>query len=215
MPAAREGRSAMRSTFTHSDRHPSRAGAGRLLRHLLGALFSVAALAALSACGGGGGGEAQPTEETPEGDTPGMTATAPATQGELSSMCDVAPPDDVEDALGESVGDPTVGGALPGRIPGCQYRAASGIALNVEPSSAQDFESDGVFPGANIEGEPVPGVGDEAAWFFQGALNVLSVRRGDFYFRITIINPPEEEVDSASQLAMARNLAIKVAARVP
>ncbi len=179
------------------------------------AIAAAAGLVLLAACGGDDddaaptdGATTGPAGESPA-DTGGASPTAATTVSEITSLCDLVTQEDVEEALGESVT-----GATEFMDVSCTYSIASG-SLNIGRGSQEDFEVGGGVFGTGDLGEPVPGIGDEAAWFFQGALNVLSVRQGDFYFRITLKNPPEVEVDSATQLEIAKDLADKAVERIP
>ena len=174
------------------------------------ALLTLAALAALSACGGGGDQE-EPEATTPAGETAapdGSTPTAATTLPEITSLCDLVTPEDVRELLGESVT-----GASEFRDVSCGYSIASG-SLNIEQGSQQDFEEgEGPFRTGDL-GEPVPGIGDEAAWWGGDlyALNILSVRQGDFYFRLKL---GLAEVDVETQLEVAKGLATRAVERLP
>ena len=173
------------------------------------ALLTVAALVALTACGGDGdeGGslfDGEPGATTPAGDASTGTPTDAATLPEITSLCDLVPQEDVEEALGESVT-----GGTEFKDVACGYATASG-SVNLERGSQQDFEL-GVYLTGDL-GEPVPGIGDEAAWFGGGDLNTLSVRQGDFYFQIRLVLP---DLDSAAQLEIAKGLATKAVERIP
>ncbi len=177
------------------------------------AIAAAAGLVLLSACGGGDGGEGTSPEGTSppaqETEAPGVTAEATAATSlpEITSLCDLVTQEDVEEALGESVTSSTEFKDV-----SCGYATASGNSVNIERGSQQDFEV-GVGPFRTGDlGEPVPGIGDEAAWFGGAALPQLSVGQGDFYFQIRM-NPPER--DSAAQLEVAKGLATKAVARIP
>ncbi len=153
----------------------------------------------------------QPTA-TPEGPTP--AAEASPTEAEIDSS-NLVTFEEVDEALGEF----TTGGPCGPLF--CQYETESGIYLRIEQGSPQDFEAgaeliDFRVPGLaeamqGVKGEPVPGVGDEAAWF-DGEVAVLSVHEGNAYFRI-VLNLPD--VDSAAQLEIAKDLADIAIQRLP
>ncbi len=176
------------------------------------ALLTIAALVALSACGGGddeGGSllDEEPTA-TPEGSAPEATASPmdEATLREITSLCDLVTADDVEDALGEPVT-----GSTEFKDVSCGYSTASG-GLNVERGSELDFE-EGIARAGDL-GEPVPGIGDQAAWFGFSAFgnDTLSVGKGDFYFQLRMNLP---ELDTETQLEMAKDIAINAVERIP
>ena len=192
------------------------------------AVLALTALLALTACGGGGGEEEPAT--TPAGETPTQAQTVEqpiATPGGPTPAAEASPTaaeidasnsvtfEEVDEALGEF----TTGGFCGPFY--CQYDTESGIYLRIEQGSPQDFEAgaeliDYRFPGLaeamqGVEGEPVPGVGDEAAWF-DGEVAVLSVREDNAYFRI-VLNLPE--VDSSTQLDIAKGLATKAIQQLP
>lgn len=161
-------------------------------------------------------GEATPTPEaTPEGRTP----TAAASPTAKINWCDLITPEEADEALGEFVSaTASVNGY-------CNWQTDSGIYLRIEPGSPEDLQARAEMEG--VEGEPVPGVGEGAAWFggvqvpshhwdFEEeeivTLGVLSLRQGDVYFRI-MLNLPE--VDSANQLEIAKGLAAKAIERLP
>ena len=197
--------------------------------------LALAALAALTACGGGG--EEEPAAPTPAGETPtqaptveqptatpgGPTPTAAAsptaatTLPQIGSFCDLVTPEEADEALGEFVT------AFPCGTLNGQWQTDSGIYLRIEPGSPEDLQAGAEMEG--VAGEPVPGIGEEAAWFdgvrvpshhfnFEEtvALGVLSLRQGDVYLRI-MLNLPE--VDSAAQLEIAKDLADKAIQRLP
>lgn len=177
----------------------------------------------LFGCGGGGGGEEKlpattpagttPTESptverptaTPEGPTPAVSPTkAVASPTGPVRLCTLVTAEEADEALGEFVT-----GILDLANQYCQYDTESGIYLRIEPGSQGDFQAGAALQG--VGGEPVPGIGEEAAWF-GGALGVLSVRQGDVYIRI-VLNLPG--VDSSTQLEIAKGLAAKAAERIP
>ena len=179
-------------------------------------LVTVLALGAalLAACGGDDDDEA-PTDvatTTPAGESPtdtgGASPAAATTLPEISSLCDLVTPEDVREVLGESVT-----GASEFRDVSCGYSIDSG-SLNIEQGSQQDFEEgEGPFLTGDL-GEPVLGIGDEAAWWGGDlyALNILSVRQGDFYFRLKL---SLAEIDTETQLEAAKGLATKAVERLP
>ena len=176
-------------------------------------VLALAALVALTACDGGGGETpaAVETEEpegeaTPAGETPTQAPTAATALPEITSLCDLVTQEDVEEALGESVT-----GATEFMDVSCGYGTASGNSVNIERGSQRDFEV-GVGPFRTGDlGEPVPGIGDQAAWFGEGQ-NILVVGKGDFYFQLRMNLP---ELDSAAQLEAAKDIADKAVARIP
>jgi len=188
-------------------------GGKRRIAPILLVLVSLAALGLLAACGGG-------EDEGPSATTPsdgaaaedGATATAAdneadaTTLPEITSLCDLVTSDDVEAATGESA---TVGSEF--KDVSCGYSTASG-GLNIERGSEQDFEV-GIF-GTGDLGEPVPGIGDQAAWFgfSAGGSDTLAVGKGDFYFQLRM---NIAELDSATQLEMAKDIATKAVERIP
>lgn len=189
------------------------------------AVLGLAALAALTACGGGGG-EEEPAPTTPAAETrtqaptverptptPEISTPAAATSPRPLVECDAL----LTDEEADEVLDEFVTG-LPSGPGFCQWETDSGSYLRIELGSSEDFQA-GLKIGG-VTGEPVPGVGDEAVWFSGAqipsqhfrfeeetvAVGILSVRQDNFYFRI-ILNLPE--VDSATQLDIAKNLATK------
>lgn len=178
---------------------------------LLVILASLALSMALLAACGGDDDDGVPTDVAttapPPGEGPANTGatslTAATTLPEITSLCDLVTPGDVRDVLGESVT-----GASEFKDVSCGYSTAAG-SVNIERGSQQDFEV-GVARTGDL-GESVPGIGDEAAWFV-GGLNVLSVRQGDFYFQIRLNVP---EVDTATQLEIAKGLATRGVERIP
>ena len=194
------------------------------------AVLALAALVALTACGGGGGGEEEPAATTPAGETPtqaptverptatpeGRTPAAAVSPTASFSLC-LVEPEEAAEALGESVT------AFPGGNLNCTYQTESGIYLRLELGSPEDLQA-----GAQMEGVVVAvvgGIGDEATWFdgvrvpshhfdFEEtvALGVLSLRQSDVYLRI-MLNLPE--VDSSTQLEIAKGLAAKAVKRIP
>ncbi len=175
------------------------------------ALLTIAALVALTACGGDDDEGDSPLDQeptaTPGGPTPeGTTSpTAATTLPEITSLCDLVTQEDVEEALGESVT-----GASEFRDVSCAYSTASG-GVSIERGSQDNFEL-GIYRTGDL-GEPVSGIGDEAAWYVQGVggLNILIVHKGDFYFQIRL----RPELDSAAQLEIAKDIATKAVERLP
>ena len=174
------------------------------------ALLTLAAIAALSACGGGGE-EEEPGATTPAGETAAPEGSTPAdatTLPEITNLCELVTREEVEKVLGVSLArvDEVVGGS-------CNYGTAFGV-VGIERGSQRDFEV-GVNRDGDL-GEPVPGIGDEAAWWGGGFLGagILSVRQGDFYFRVFPSEEPGGE-DSAAQLEVAKDIAAKAVERIP
>jgi hypothetical protein len=138
----------------------------------------------------------------------------------LESLC-LVEAEQADDALGEFVtGLPEASGV---DEPYCEYLTESETYLRIEPGAPGDFQAGARLDG--IEGEPVQGTGDEAAWFYgvQGSARfpidpptvsqgVLSVRRGDVYLRIILSLP---DLDSAAQLEVAKGLATIAVGRLP
>jgi len=125
--------------------------------------------------------------------------------------------EDADEALGEFVT------GIPGGNLNCTYQTDSGIYLRIEPGSPDDLGAGAELEG--VQGEPVPGIGEEANWFggvqlpthhldFEGivTLGVLSLRQGDVYLRI-MLNLPE--VDSADHLDLAKDVAAKAIGQLP
>ena len=186
-------------------------------------LLALAALLASTACGGGDG---EPTATAPAGETPTKaptveqpTPTAEESPAARIDWCDLVTAEEADEALGEFVT-----GVLSVGHGNCLWHTDSVIYLRIEQGSADDLQADAEMEG--VAGEPVPGIGEEAAWFdgvrspshhidFEGttvALGVLSVRQGDAYLRITLNLP---EADSSTQLEVAKGLAAKVTERIP
>ena len=202
----------------------------RRIAPTLVAVLALAALVALTACGGGGGGEEEPAATTPAGETPTQAPTVelPTATPEGPTPAAEASPTAAEidasnsvtfEEVDEALGEFSTGGFCGPFY--CQYDTESGIYLRIEQGLPQDFEAraeliDYRFPGLaeavqGVEGEPVPGVGDEAAWF-DGEVAVLIVREGNAYFRF-VLNLPE--VDSSTQLEIAKGLAANAIQRLP
>ena len=158
-------------------------------------------------------------ESRTETSAPSLTAspTAATEANQFGSFCDLVTPDEADEVLGEFVtGFPC------GNLNG-QWQADSGLYVRLEPGSAED-----PLPGAEIEGvagQPVTGVGDEAAWFdgvqvpshhfaFNEtvSLGILSLRQGDIHLRV-MLNLPG--VDGAGQLEIAKGVAAKAIERLP
>ncbi len=184
---------------------------------LLLAVVALAALAALTACGGGDG-EEEPAATTPAGETPtqaptverptstpeGRTPAAAASPTDRINLCDLVTPEDVEEALGESVTDTS------DRDTACRYSIAPGDVVQIELGTQQIFE-EGIY-GPDALREPVSGIGDGAAWFGEVAPRYLAVRQGNFYFQVRL---DLREVDSETQLEIAKGLAAKAVERIP
>ncbi len=202
------------------------------LKWLLLVTVLVLGAALLAACGGDDDDDEAPTgiattapadvatttpaDESPT-DTGGASPTAATAPPEIGSFCDLVTPEEADEALGEFVtGFPC--GTLNG-----QWQTDSGLYVRLEPGSAEDLQAGAEMEG--VAGEPVPGVGEEAAWFYgvevtshhfgfdeTVALGVLSLRSGDVHLRI-MLNLPA--VDSAAQLEIAKGLAAKAIERLP
>jgi len=203
----------------------------------LAGVLALAALVALAACGGG----EEPAASTPAGETltkaPAVDRPTPTPEGRTPAAA-VSPTATVRmdklvtyEEVDEALGEFTTGGFC-GPL-SCQYDTESGIYLRIEPGSPEDLQAGAELQGVGgrpppgildrtprgaldellqgVVGEPAPGIGDEAAWF-GGAVGVLSLRQGDIYFRI-ILNLPE--VDSSTQLEIAKDLAAKAIERLP
>ncbi len=201
------------------------------MKIVVGLAIAAAGLVLFSACGGGGDDDDQvPTDGAttiPASDSPTDTANASPTSTaalttataapQIGSFCDLVTPEEADEALGEFVtGFPC--GTLNG-----QWQADSGLYLRLEPGSSEDLLAGAEMEG--VAGEPVSGIGDEAAWFdgvqvpshhfaFSEtvALGVLSLRQGDVYLRI-MLNLPA--VDGAAQLEIAKGVAAKAIERFP
>lgn len=198
------------------------------LKQLLLVTVLALGVALLAACGGDDDDQAPTdvaTTAPADSDSPtgtggaSLTAspTAATTPAEIGSFCDLVTAEEADEALGEFVtGLPC--GTLNG-----QWQADSGLYLRLEPGSADDLEAGAEMEG--VAGEPVSGIGDEAAWFdgvqftshhfaFNDtvALGVLSLRQGDIYLRI-MLNLPA--VDGAAQLEIAKGVAAKAIERLP
>jgi hypothetical protein len=200
---------------------------------LLLAVVAMAAIAALTACGGDGDGEEEPVATTPAGETPtqaptvepstptpeGRTPAAAPSPAARIDWCDLVTAEEADEALGEFVS------ALASVNGYCNWQTDSGSYLRIEAGSPEDLQAGAEMEG--VEGEAVPGIGEEAAWFdgvrspshhweFEEeeivTLGVLSLRQGDVYLRI-MLNLPE--IDSATQLEIAKDLAAKALERLP
>ncbi len=188
---------------------------------LLAALLALGAVL-LAACGGDDDGPDDATTTPTDVATPAPASDTPAatlvvTPADIGSFCDLVTPEEADVALGEFVtGFPC--GTLNG-----QWQAASGIYLRLEPGSSEDLEAGAEMEG--VAGEPVTGIGDEAAWFpgVEGpthhvffddtvSLGILSFRSGDVYLRV-MLNLPA--VDSAAQLEVAKGVAATAVDRLP
>ena len=188
-------------------------GGRRRSAPILVALVALAALGVLAACVGGGEEESAATTPagetaTPDGPTPTADAspTDAATLPEITSLCDLVTPEDVEDAVGASVA-----GSTEFKDVSCGYSTTAG-SVNIERGSQQDFDV-GIF-GTGELGEPVPGIGDQAAWFGFAAFgnDTLAVGKGDFYFQLRM---NLADLDTAAQLEVAKDLAAKAVERIP
>ncbi len=164
--------------------------------------------ALLAACGGDDDDQAPTDVATtdPAGDSPadtgGASPTDATTLPEITSLCDLVTPEDVKDVMGASVS-----GSSEFKDVSCGYSTSIG-PLNIERGSAGDFE-EGVGPFLTGDlGDPVAGIGDEAAWFG----NSMSVGKGDFYFQIRL---SDTEVNGKSQLEVATELATRAVERLP
>jgi hypothetical protein len=183
----------------------------------------VTALAALTACGGGGDGEEEPAATTPAGETPtqaptdeqptptpeeGTTPEAAPSPIPGINWCDLVTPEEVEEALGESVIETEERGDL-----ACRYSIAPRDAVQIEQGTQKIFE-EGIYGEYAAAGrDPVSGIGDEAAWFGRVAPFFLAVRQGDVYFQVALVL--YGEVDSETQLEIAKALAAIAVERIP
>lgn len=182
------------------------------------AVLALAALAALTACGGddepaatipaGESPTQAPTAEQPTPTPEGATPEAAASPTAEINWCDLVTPEEVEEALGQSVTDTEERGSV-----ACRYMTApSNIAVQIEQGTQQIFE-EGIYGEYAASGrEPVPGIGDGSAWFGKVAPFFLAVRQGDFYFQVRLDLP---EVDSETQLEIAKELAAIAVERLP
>jgi predicted small lipoprotein YifL len=187
---------------------------------LLLAMVALAAVAALTACGGDG--EEEPAATTPAGETPtqaptvepstptpeGVTPEPAASPAAEINWCDLVTTEEVEEALGESVTDTEEVGDV-----ACRYMTDPiNVAVQIEQGTQQIFE-EGMYGEYAASGrEPVPGIGDEAAWFGLVAPFFLSVHEGDLYFQVRL---DLSEVDSETQLEIAKELAAMAVERLP
>lgn len=186
---------------------------------MMGRFLALVALLALTACGGGGDGDEEltatatagqaPTAERPTSTPEALIPTAAASPATEINWCDLITPEEADEALGEFVT------GIPGGTLYCQWQTDSGVYLRLEPGSPDDLQAGAELEG--VEGEPVAGIGEEAAWFdgvqvpshhFEFdetvTLGVLSLRQGDVYVRI-MLNLPD--VDGSTQLEIAQGLA--------
>ena len=191
-------------------------------------LVTVLALGAvlLAACGGDDDDEA-PTDvarTAPASESPTDTGGASPERPDVDAV-DCGPLftlEEVDDALGWSVGDERPGPILTARGEVCLHSllADSEVFVQIQPGGPGDFE-----PGATVigvSGEPVAAVGDEARWFggedseAGGDVGALSVRQntsiGAIYFRIFVGRP---DLDSGAQLEIAKTLALAALPRFP
>ena len=182
------------------------------------AVLALAALAALTACGG----DDEPAAATPAGETPtqapadeqptpapdGVTPEAAPSPIPGINWCDLVTPEEVEEALGKPVAETYELGDLT-----CRYNIAPRDTVQIEQGTQQVFE-EGIYGEYAAAGrEPVSGIGDEAAWFGRVAPFFLAVRQGDVYFQVAL--NLYEEVDSETQLEIAKELAGKAIERLP
>jgi len=190
-------------------------------------LATVLALGAvlLAACGDDGFG--LPTDvatTTPAGESSTDTGGVSPERPDVDAV-DCEPLftlEEVDNALGWSIGDDRPGPILTARGEVCQHRllADQDVFVQIQPGEPGDFE-----PGASVigvSGEPVAAVGDEARWFggedseAGGDVGALSVRQntslGAIYFRIFVGRP---DLDSAAQLEIAKTLALSALPRFP
>ncbi len=182
--------------------------------------------ALLAACGGDDDDEA-PTDvatTAPAGESPTDTGGASPERPEVDAV-ECGPLftlEEVDDALGWSIGDDRPGPILTARGEVCLHSLLrdSEVFVQIQPGGPGDFE-----PGATVigvSGEPVSGVGDAALWFggegseAGGDVGVISVRQntsiGAIYFRIFVGRP---DLDSAAQLEIAKTLALAALPRFP
>ena len=193
-------------------------------------LFLVAALALggalLVACGGDDVFEV-PTDvatTAPTGDSPADTGGASPERPDVPAV-DCGPlltVEEVDDALGWSIGDDRPGPILTERGEVCLHSllADQDVFVQIQPGEPGDFE-----PGASVigvSGESVAAVGDEALWFggegseAGGDVGALSVRQntslGAIYFRIFVGRP---DLDSAAQREIAKTVALNALPRFP
>ena len=186
------------------------------------AIAATVGLVLLSACGGGGEDEPtpQPRTATPEAVTP-----TPALERPDVPAVDCEPlftVEEVDEALGWSIGDDRPGPILTARGEVCLHRLLndSDVFVQIQPGTPADFE-----PGASVigvSGEAVPAVGDEARWFggedseAGGDVGALSVRQntslGAIHYRIFLGRP---DLDSAAQREIAKTLALNALPRFP
>lgn len=185
-------------------------------------LVTVLALggALLTACGGDDGfgvpTRGATTAPAPGGQTPERPAVPTVDCGPLLTL------EEVDDALGWSIGDDRAGPIEIARGEVCRHRLADDqdVFVQIQPGEPGDFE-----PGASVigvSGEPVPAVGDEARWFggegseAGGDVGALSVRQdtslGALHFRIFVGRP---DLDSAAQLEIAKTVALAALPRFP
>ncbi len=83
-------------------------------------------------------------------------------------------------------------------------------SVSIERGSQQIFE-EGIY-GAGEPREPVPGIGEGAAWFGRVAPFFLAVRQGDVYFQVRL---SLDEVGSETQFEIAKALAAIAVERLP
>ena len=191
-------------------------------------LVTVLALGAvlLAACGGDDVFEA-PTDvatTTPRGESPTDTGGASPERPAVESVAcgPLFTLEDVDDALGWSVGDDRPGPIRTARGEVCLHSLLrdGDVFVQIQPGDPADFEPGALVIG--VSGEPVSGVGDAALWFggegseAGGDVGVISVRRdtslGAIHFRIFVGRP---DLDSAAQLEVAKTLARAALPRFP
>ncbi len=186
---------------------------------VLALLAMLVAAMLLTACGNGDGdetttgGETPTVGETAEADgeatpTPeGVTPQAAASPAAEINWCDLVTPEEVEEAVGESVIETEERGDV-----ACRHAIGPADAVQIEQGTQQIYE-EGIYGEYAASGrEPVSGIGDEAAWFGLVAPFFLAVHQGDVYFQVAL---NLDEVDSATQLEIAKELAAKAVERLP
>ncbi|MCH8814690.1 MAG: hypothetical protein IH957_06255 [Chloroflexi bacterium] len=175
----------------------------------------VAGLVLFSACGGGGDEEPTPNSGTPT-PAPESADVSPVACGPLLTT------EEVDDALGWSIGDDRGGPILTARGEVCLHRLIgdADVFVQIQPGDPDDFE-----PGAfviGVPGESLSAVGEEALWFggedseAGGDIGVISVRQntslGALHFQIFLGRP---DLDSAAQREIAKTLALAALPRFP
>lgn len=183
---------------------------------MLGLLAVLVAAMLLAACkssdGGGetpaGGTPTQaPTVERPTPTPEGITPEAAASPTAEINWCDLVTPEEVEEALGESVTETEERGDV-----ACRYSITLTDTVQIEQGTQQIFE-EGIYGEYAAAGrEPVPDIGEGAAWFGRVAPFFLAVRQGDVYFQVRL---SLDEVDSETQFEIAKALAAIAVERLP